>query len=140
VSTDQPNAIRYEVLETYRDAIAHEAQLAAPKEAVGLVWRTPTTYGFMQFTNQSEVDGAYEVPDDEQVDALLMLESVGADMSTLGIWHSHPTADARPSEVDCAHAEPDWTYLIYSVRERALRAWRVIDGAAVEQLISIVPA
>ncbi len=36
----------------------------------------------------------------------------------LGFYHSHPDAEARPSEFDRAHALPGVSYVIVSVRER----------------------
>ncbi len=51
------------------------------------------------------------------------------ELDVLGVYHSHPNAEACPSEYDRDHAAwTAWTYVIVSVREgRAvdLRVWRL---------------
>lgn len=50
-------------------------------------------------------------------------------IDVLGVYHSHPDEEARPSMYDRDHAAwTSWTYIIVSVREGridALRAWNL---------------
>jgi proteasome lid subunit RPN8/RPN11 len=49
-----------------------------------------------------------------------------AGLDIVGFYHSHPEAEARPSEFDRAHALPGCSYLIVSVkggRARDLSSW-----------------
>ena len=48
----------------------------------------------------------------------------------IGFFHSHPDAEARPSEFDTEHAWPWYSYLIVSVRNRKagpLTSWILKD-------------
>jgi len=51
-------------------------------------------------------------------------------LEILGFFHSHPNAEARPSEYDREHAWPWYSYLIVSVKEGVaedLTSWRMDD-------------
>ena len=52
-------------------------------------------------------------------------------MDVLGVYHSHPNEEARPSEYDRDHAAwTAWSYIIVSVRDGKLaefRAWKLRD-------------
>ena len=51
-------------------------------------------------------------------------------MDVLGFYHSHPNAEARPSQFDLDHAWPFYSYLIVSVslgRAGAMTCWRLTD-------------
>jgi proteasome lid subunit RPN8/RPN11 len=48
----------------------------------------------------------------------------------LGFYHSHPDAEARPSQYDLDHAWPNLSYIITSVRDGAAAnttSWRLVD-------------
>ena len=48
----------------------------------------------------------------------------------VGIWHSHPDRDARPSATDLHHAWAGWSYLIVAVSramDTDMRSWRLDD-------------
>lgn len=52
------------------------------------------------------------------------------DLDVVGFYHSHPNADARPSEYDIEHAWPWYSYIIVSVRESGaeeMTSWRLRD-------------
>ncbi len=56
----------------------------------------------------------------------------------VGIWHTHPDHPALPSSTDHGAAWEGYSYLIVSVNSRGVedaRAWRLVDGAFVEQPI-----
>ena len=51
-------------------------------------------------------------------------------MDVLGFYHSHPNAEARPSQFDLDHAWPFYSYLIVSVslgKAGAMTCWRLTD-------------
>ena len=61
--------------------------------------------------------------------------------AVIGVWHSHPHGDARPSPIDRAEAWPGWSYLIVGVTKgdmTELRCWQPTDGDFLEQDIRIV--
>jgi proteasome lid subunit RPN8/RPN11 len=48
----------------------------------------------------------------------------------IGWYHSHPDHPARPSQYDCAHAWPSYSYIIVSVAHGApqdITSWRLAD-------------
>lgn len=54
----------------------------------------------------------------------------GKKLHILGFYHSHPNAEARPSQFDLEHAWPFYSYLIVSVNDRRasdLTCWRMLD-------------
>jgi len=51
-------------------------------------------------------------------------------LEVIGWYHSHPDHPARPSDYDCDHAWPWYSYVIVSVTEgtaRAMTSWRLAD-------------
>ena len=65
------------------------------------------------------------------------LEDDGFDV---GIYHSHPRSPAEPSQTDINTAQyPNWTYVIVSLanQEPEVRAWRIEDGRASEEELSV---
>lgn len=121
----------YVLSDWHARVIIEESEEDCPREAVGLIWESAGASGYIKFTNRSEVDGEYAVDAEEQVDTWNMLAEIGAEH--VAVWHSHPTADARPSEVDVEHADPTVLYLIYSVAQKSMRAWRISGGEANER-------
>ncbi len=54
-------------------------------------------------------------------------------LDVLGFYHSHPNAEARPSQFDLDHAWPFYSYVIVSVRQgkaEALNSWRMANDRA----------
>ena len=64
------------------------------------------------------------------------------DMDLLGFYHSHPDHTAEPSEYDCEHAWPYYSYVIAAVGEsgvEGLRSWVLKDdrsGYEEEQIVT----
>jgi proteasome lid subunit RPN8/RPN11 len=55
------------------------------------------------------------------------------DCQVIGWYHSHPDHPARPSEFDCEHAWPWYSYIIVSVAEgtpKEMNSWRLSDDRA----------
>ena len=59
----------------------------------------------------------------------------------IGVVHSHTHTEAAPSPTDIAQApDPGWHYAIVSLRveEPSLRSYRIVDGAATEEPVTVV--
>lgn len=71
---------------------------------------------------------SYTVPPETHHSALVAAEAEGWRLG--GVFHSHPSGDARMSMIDVRAAlEPEWVYLVVGLRdEPELRGWRVIEG------------
>ncbi|NJL94189.1 MAG: M67 family metallopeptidase [Anaerolineae bacterium] len=70
----------------------------------------------------------YTMDPQAQIEAILAFDQRGWDV--VGIYHSHPHGTPIPSATDLAEANyPDAVYVI-GVPHGALRAWRIIRGAA----------
>jgi proteasome lid subunit RPN8/RPN11 len=70
----------------------------------------------------------YLIPPDELLRVERDARSRG--LEVLGYFHSHPNAEARPSQYDLDHAWPWYSYLIVSVKAEkaeALNAWVLKD-------------
>jgi proteasome lid subunit RPN8/RPN11 len=67
----------------------------------------------------------------------------GKQLDILGFYHSHPDAEARPSQFDLDHAWPFYSYLIVSVKEKKageVTAWRMAEDRSqfdAEMMITI---
>jgi len=51
-------------------------------------------------------------------------------LQVLGIYHSHPDAEARPSQYDLDHSWPFYSYIIVSVKKKKtneMTSWRLRD-------------
>lgn len=73
----------------------------------------------------------------EQLAAMLEFEKNGWD--TIGIYHSHPQGEAKPSASDIAESfYPDVVYLI-GVPQGEIRAWRIIKGSVFPVEIHLTP-
>jgi proteasome lid subunit RPN8/RPN11 len=65
-------------------------------------------------------------------------------MDLVGVYHTHPNHPAVPSDFDRDAAQPEWSYIIASVRDgrvAELRSWALDgeDGPFVEESISLAP-
>lgn len=68
-------------------------------------------------------------------DVMLAMKRARAErLDLIGVYHTHPNHPAVPSEYDRSVAQPEWSYVILSVREGAvaeLRSWVLNeDGTA----------
>jgi [CysO sulfur-carrier protein]-S-L-cysteine hydrolase len=81
---------------------------------------------------------AYEIAPDEHFRILHEIRS--AQLELLGIYHSHPHGENRPSPTDIVRAYyPDAAYLIVSSQLDAptpIRAFRIVDGTVTELRIA----
>lgn len=83
-------------------------------------------------TNAVAAPNRFTIEPTEHYGALVHAESHGWDIG--GVFHSHPTGPAVPSDYDLAQAhDPDWFHLIVGFAPGVhVRAWRMVDGEAIE--------
>lgn len=117
---------------TYR-AIVSDAIRAGRREMCGLLV-VPESLEFLIYMPADNV----AVADDEYiVDAETHLKALD-NGEIVGVVHSHVNRDAAMSGMDLANAREDgMRYLIYSVRDSVMRAWKIVDAIPVEVKIVV---
>jgi [CysO sulfur-carrier protein]-S-L-cysteine hydrolase len=109
-----------------RRALAAHAEAEAPNEACGLIlFRDGIAERYVPGRNAAASPYRFELELDDP--ELWFAEDDGYD---LAVFHSHLSAPARPSRTDVENIGL-WSgkpYLIYSVREDDLAAFRIEDG------------
>jgi len=56
----------------------------------------------------------------------------------VAIYHSHPRSPAEPSQTDINLATyPHWLYVIVSLADDSVRAWRIADGRVEEEPLEL---
>ena len=123
----------------YQAMIAH-LQAHYPLEACGIL--AGTTYHISHVYPVNNILAspvAYEMDPQQQLEAMIDLESRGWKMSA--IFHSHPIGPEQPSATDIAQAYyPDCVYVIVSLanlEEPVVRGFRIENGRYHESEISI---
>ncbi|MCA8941580.1 MAG: M67 family metallopeptidase [Planctomycetes bacterium] len=119
--------LREELVAAARDARPREAcglLVGGPSEGVTVVRRVVRT------TNAAQAVDAFEIDPVEflGVDA----EARRHGLEVVGVWHSHPAGPALPSRRDRAAAWPEHVQAIVEPDSGHIRAWRLVDGAFVE--------
>ena len=98
------------------------AAAAHPKEACGLLvgWWEPDVVHVTEIhysPNRAE-DPTQGFEIDVGLQAHLQRSLRGTDSMLVGVWHSHPSGDAKPSEVDSLAAhDPDFVWIITAAVE-----------------------
>lgn len=104
---------------TVRERIAEAANTDVPREACGFVLDDGEV---VHCTNVSYTPWfRFKVDPAEAAEWWLTGRVVG-------VWHSHPTGPAVPSEEDEEDTEPGIDHLIYSVEDEDLAVYLVEDG------------
>jgi proteasome lid subunit RPN8/RPN11 len=130
--------IRREILA----ALSEQARLELLKECCGLLaGRGGVITRAFQATNAADVTTkAYEIAPEELF--RLMREIRAAGLELLGIYHSHPVGENRPSARDIERAYyPAAAYFILSPRTdvpQPVRAFEIRDGQVAELEIQVV--
>jgi proteasome lid subunit RPN8/RPN11 len=125
------------------EAIEAQARAEYPLEACGLIpGSAPVAEGglalrYVPCRNAAASPVRYAVHPDDLL--RVTIETDDADEAIWGIAHSHVRSPAVPSPTDVGLAQyPDALYLLISLAaEPALRAWRIVDGAAHEVALEI---
>lgn len=69
---------------------------------------------------------------------LLAANLADDDGQGVAIYHSHPRSPAEPSQTDINLATyPHWLYVIVSLADDSVRAWRITDGRVEEEPVEI---
>jgi proteasome lid subunit RPN8/RPN11 len=118
------------------EIVAH-SQEEAPNEACGLLLLDgDVAVEYVRATNTTPSPYRFELYLDPSVWA-----DIGDREVDQGVVHSHLSAPPRPSRTDVENSGL-WEgkpYLIYSVREDALAAWSIADGAIQPLEVSTSP-
>lgn len=116
---------------TQADALAALARSAAPREACGLLLGRASG----QITEIIAITNAAATPErrfrmDERELARALTSLPASGLELLGIYHSHPASDPRPSTLDVAEwAYPEVAMVIIGLRPApAISAWMVRYG------------
>ena len=121
--------------------LRQEARSTPDKECCGLLAGSDQTITVIYpAPNACDAPDAYEIAPVELF--RLMREIHSRRLELLGIYHSHPTGENRPSRRDIERAYyPDAAYFILSPRPDApqsVRAFSIHDGGVSELLIEVV--
>lgn len=117
-----------------RRAIVAHARRERPRECCGLLLGSSGTVGFA--VPMENTDGApatrYQIDDRAHIDLRRATRRFVPALEVMGVYHSHPAGDPRPSDADLAEAlYPDWLYLIVGLRRGpAIRGYRIRRGVA----------
>ena len=125
-----------------RERIIADAQRTPTIEICGLLagrnTRCTAAYPVRNVSPDAEI--AFYMDPQGQIDAMGAIQASGEEM--LGIYHSHPRTEARPSARDLAGAAyPGVAYVIISVRDPAqaeIAAFNFADGAFAPLPLEIV--
>lgn len=121
---------------TQRDALVEHAREDSPNECCGLVWGSEgAVEEVARAENGRKSPYAFELTFAD----LQKANDLDDEGYEVGIYHSHPKSEARPSQTDINLAQyPDWTYLIVSLMdEPVVRAWKIADGHVSEEQIEV---
>ncbi|HUW96685.1 MAG TPA: M67 family metallopeptidase [Anaerolineae bacterium] len=122
------------------EMISH-ARDEAPREACGiLAGRNGRVLRIYRTRNASRSPTSYSLGPDQQFRVFKDIENRGLEL--LGIYHSHPSSPATPSDRDVEQAYyPEVSYILISVADPAeaqVRAFRITaEGVAEEDLVVI---
>ncbi len=137
VTTPHPGPPTAVLPAAIRDAIVAHAHAEYPNEACGLIIgdRPATAEGhavrFEATHNRAASPYRYEIDPDDLY--RLTIATDDADEVFWGIVHSHVRSPAVPSPTDLGLAfYPDALYVLVSLTDESVRAWRIVDGVSHE--------
>ena len=101
-----------------------------PLEGCGLLaGKSKTAFSFLPVTNELQSPTAFRMDPQEQLNALLWMESQGLDL--IAVFHSHPNGPSEPSLTDIADSfDPGVAAIIWA--PSSLRAFRIENGVFTE--------
>ena len=101
-----------------RAAIVRHARREAPRECCGFLLGSGRRVQFvLPVANvDSRPESRYRIDDRKHIEVRRWLRQLAPPLEIVGVYHSHPTAAARPSAADLAEAHyPDWVFAIVSL-------------------------
>jgi proteasome lid subunit RPN8/RPN11 len=113
------------------DILAH-AREEAPRECCGLL--VGSADSVVRNVRAANLDAAATRYSIDPADHFKAIRGARADgLEVIGAYHSHPASAAIPSATDIAEAAggADFVYLIVSLVDEDVRAYRIDDGTAV---------
>jgi proteasome lid subunit RPN8/RPN11 len=131
-----------QIRQSVSSALVQDARKDSHVERCGLLAGSGgiITHTFAARNVASDPAKGYEIAPEDLFK--LMREIRGAGLDLLGIYHSHPNGENKPSARDIERAYyPDAAYFIISPRPDAaqpVRAFSIRDGRATELTIEIV--
>jgi proteasome lid subunit RPN8/RPN11 len=114
-------------------AIARDARRALPRECCGfLVGARRRVLFAVKTRNVARGRSRYRIDDAAHIALRRALRRFAPALEIVGVYHSHPNGEARPSPRDVAEAfYPTWTHVIVGLRGGvAIRAYRLTAGRA----------
>jgi proteasome lid subunit RPN8/RPN11 len=117
-----------------------QAHAEAPYECCGLLaGRDGVVEEVFPGRNQDRSPWTYLMDPQDQLRAFRTMDQRGWEL--VGIYHSHPHTDARPSKIDVVKAfYPDARYVIISLvrpLHPEIRAFRIVDGQIEEEEVEV---
>ncbi|HWB31414.1 MAG TPA: M67 family metallopeptidase [Vicinamibacterales bacterium] len=118
-----------------RRALVAHARRDRPHECCGLLVGSGARVTFAVPARNVDASPAtrYRVDPRQQLDLQRVLRNVVPPLAIVGVYHSHPQSDAKPSASDVAEAyDDDWIYVIVGLRAHTaqVRAFRIRGGRA----------
>ncbi|RKX78583.1 MAG: hypothetical protein DRP87_05890 [Spirochaetes bacterium] len=119
------------------ERIKKQAMEEAPIEACGyLGGRGDVVREIFPMTNTDKSPEHFSFSPEEQFEVLNRAREM--ELELIAVYHSHPATPARMSEEDIRLAyDPDFIYLIYSLSDDKLKAFRVIKEEERKQVLNI---
>jgi proteasome lid subunit RPN8/RPN11 len=117
--------------DSVRAALREHAEAEAPNEACGLIaLRDGVAERYVPGINELASPYRFQWRPVDPMDAFL--EDEGYEIA---IFHTHPETAAKPSRTDLANIGEyeGYPYVIYSLAQDDLRAWRIRAGEATEE-------
>ena len=102
-----------------RSAIVQHARREAPRECCGFLIGSGRRVQFaLPLDNvDSRPQIRYRIDDRRHIEVRRWLRQLAPPLEIVGVYHSHPNVEARPSSADLAEAHyPDWVFAIVSLK------------------------
>jgi proteasome lid subunit RPN8/RPN11 len=115
-----------------RRAIIAHARRERPRECCGLLVGRGHRVSFaVAATNVATGETRFRLDDREHLTLRRVLRAFRPPLAIVGVYHSHPKGDARPSETDVAEAAyPSWLHVIVGLKTTrpVIGAFRLRNG------------
>lgn len=123
------------------DEIVAHAREGAPEEVCGvLAGKGDRVMGLYRIMNAEHSQTRYLMDSQEQLRAVLDIDNKG--LEVLGIYHSHPATEPRPSKTDEDLANwPGAEYIIVSLRHEddpEVRSWTINANGIEETALTVI--
>ena len=112
-------------------AIVRHARAERPRECCGfLVGGGKRVQFAVAAPNVTASRSRYRIDDSTHIELRRALRRFSPRLEIVGVYHSHPSGDPRPSPTDVAEAfYPDWIHLIVGMQSGiSVRAYRIRGG------------